>query len=38
MSPQDGSEEGFGVMFWMMLVWGIIGLIGFIVVAMGGAG
>lgn len=38
MEPQDGSEEGFGIMFYLFLMLGIIGLLGFIFVAGGGAG
>jgi hypothetical protein len=37
MEPQDGSEEGFGIMFYLFLMLGIFGVGGFILVAMGGA-
>jgi hypothetical protein len=33
MEPQDGSEEGFGIMFWLFLMLGIIGVVGFFMVA-----
>ena len=36
MQPQDGSEEGFGIMFYLMLVLGIVGVVGFVLVAAGG--
>ncbi len=34
----DEQEEGYSGMFYLMLVVGIIGVLGFVVVAMGGAG
>jgi hypothetical protein len=33
----DDQEEGYGGMFYMMLIIGIIGVIGFVVVAAGGS-
>lgn len=34
----DEQEEGYSGVFYLMLVVGIIGVLGFVVVAMGGAG
>jgi hypothetical protein len=34
----DEQEDGYSGMFYFMLIVGIIGVLGFIVVAMGGAG
>ena len=33
----DGDEEGFGPAFWAMLILGIIGVLGFFMVAGGAA-
>lgn len=38
MDEQGDDEDGFGAIFWLMLCLGIVGVIGFFVVAAGAAG
>ena len=33
----DEQNDGYSGMFWLMLIVGIVGLVGFVVVAAGGA-
>ena len=33
----DEQDDGYSGMFWLMLIVGIVGLVGFVVVAAGGA-
>ena len=33
----DEQEDGYSGMFWLMLIVGIVGVVGFVVVAAGGA-